>query len=98
MGSARRGGMVRTENSGTCWILAVGALLATGAFAADAPASIFVITAEDIRRSGAIRLAEALRLAPNLEVAQSNASSYAISARGFNQPSAIANKLLVLID
>src|SRR6266852_245904 len=64
----------------------------------DAPAAIFVITGEDIRRSGATRLAEALRLAPNLEVARINASSYAISARGFNQPSGIANKLLVLID
>jgi iron complex outermembrane receptor protein len=63
---------------------------------ADAPASIFVITGEDIRRSGATRLAEALRLAPNLEVARSSASSYAISARGFNNT--IANKLLVLID
>ncbi len=64
----------------------------------DAPAAIFVITGEDIRRSGATRLSEALRLAPNLEVARSSASSYAISARGFNQPSGIANKLLVLID
>src|SRR5882724_12714021 len=63
---------------------------------ADAPASIFVITGEDIRRSGATRLAEALRLAPNLEVARVSASSYAISARGFN--STVANKLLVLID
>ncbi|HLQ01867.1 MAG TPA: TonB-dependent receptor, partial [Burkholderiales bacterium] len=60
--------------------------------------SIFVITGEDIRRSGATRLPEALRLAPNLEVARASASSYAISARGFNQPVAIANKLLVLID
>ncbi len=51
---------------------------------ADAPASIFVITGEDIRRSGATRLAEALRLAPNLEVARASANSYAISARGFN--------------
>src|SRR5882672_2168524 len=63
---------------------------------ADAPASIFVITGEDIRRSGATRLPEALRLAPNLEVARANASTYAISARGFNSNS--ANKLLVLID
>src|SRR5713226_8886719 len=63
---------------------------------ADAPASIFVITGEDIRRSGATRLPEALRLAPNLEVARASASSYAISARGFNNT--IANKLLVLID
>ncbi|TMH17911.1 MAG: TonB-dependent receptor, partial [Betaproteobacteria bacterium] len=49
-----------------------------------------------IRRSGATRLPEALRLAPNLEVARSSASSYAISARGFNNTA--ANKLLVLID
>ena len=63
---------------------------------ADAPASIFVITGEDISRAGATRLAEALRLAPNLEVARASASSYAISARGFNNT--IDNKLLVLID
>jgi iron complex outermembrane receptor protein len=62
----------------------------------DAPASIYVITAEEIRRSGATRLPEALRLAPNLQVAQANANTYAISARGFN--STTANKLLVLID
>jgi iron complex outermembrane receptor protein len=62
----------------------------------DAPAAIFVITGEDIRRSGATRLPEALRLAPNLEVARASASSYAISARGFNDT--IADKLLVLID
>jgi iron complex outermembrane receptor protein len=62
----------------------------------DAPAAIFVITGEDIRRSGATRLAEALRLAPNLEVARASASSYAISARGFNNN--VGNKLLVLID
>jgi iron complex outermembrane recepter protein len=63
---------------------------------ADAPAAIYVITASQIRRSGATSLPEALRLAPNLQVARVNASSYAISARGFNSQS--ANKLLVLID
>jgi iron complex outermembrane receptor protein len=62
----------------------------------DAPASIYVITSEDIRRSGATSLPEALRLAPNLEVSRVNSSSYAISARGFNN--AIGNKLQVLID
>ena len=62
----------------------------------DAPAAIFVITGEDIRRSDATRLPEALRLAPNLEVARASASSYAISARGFNNSA--GNKLLVLID
>jgi iron complex outermembrane receptor protein len=61
-----------------------------------APASIQVITAEDIRRSGATSLPEALRLADNLEVAQVNSHDWAISARGFNAN--LANKLLVLID
>ena len=63
---------------------------------ADAPASIYVITKEAIHRAGVNTLAEALRLAPNLQVARINASQYAISARGFN--SATANKLLVLVD
>jgi len=62
----------------------------------DAPASIYVITADDIRRSGATSLPEALRLAPNLQVARIDAGQYAISARGFNN--AIGNKLLVLVD
>src|SRR5258706_8572305 len=63
---------------------------------ADAPASVFVITADDIRRSGVTSLPEALRLAPNLQVAQVSASAYNIRARGINNTS--ANKLLVLID
>jgi iron complex outermembrane recepter protein len=62
----------------------------------DAPTSVFVITGDDIRRSGATSLPEALRLAPNLQVARASANGWAISARGFNSPS--ANKLLVLID
>jgi iron complex outermembrane receptor protein len=62
----------------------------------DAASSIYVITGEEIRRSAATSLPEALRLAPNLQVAQLNAAQYAISARGFNN--AIGNKLLVLID
>ncbi len=63
---------------------------------ATAAASIYVITNEDIRRSGALTLPEALRLAPNLEVARLTANQYAISARGFNSTS--SNKLLVQID
>mgnify|MGYP001627343920 CR=1 FL=1 len=62
----------------------------------SAPASVFVISEEDIRRSAATSLPEALRLAPNLQVARMSAGQYAISARGFNN--AIANKLLVLVD
>jgi iron complex outermembrane receptor protein len=63
---------------------------------ADAPAALYVITGEDIRRAGATSLPEALRLAPNLQVARVDARQYAISARGFNN--AIGNKLLVLMD
>lgn len=63
----------------------------------QAPASVYVITAEDIRRSGAVNVPEALRLAPNLEVAQLNAYNYAVAARGFNSPES-SNKLLVLVD
>ncbi|MFZ6766039.1 TonB-dependent receptor plug domain-containing protein [Undibacterium sp. Di26W] len=63
---------------------------------AQAPASIFVITNEDIRRSGAASLPEALRLAPNLQMARVDARNYAVTARGFNSP--FENKLLVLID
>jgi iron complex outermembrane receptor protein len=61
-----------------------------------AAASIYVITRDDIRRSGATRLPEALRLAPNLQVVRISASQYTMTARGFN--STDANKLLVLID
>jgi iron complex outermembrane receptor protein len=63
---------------------------------ADVPGSVYVIQQEDIRRSGAVTLPEALRLAPNLEVARADANQYAISARGFN--SVLANKMLVLVD
>jgi iron complex outermembrane receptor protein len=63
---------------------------------ADAPASIYVITAQEIRGSGATTLPEALRLAPNLNVARADAVQYAITARGFNN--VLANKMLVLID
>lgn len=63
---------------------------------ADAPSSIYVLTANDIRRSGATTLPEVLRLAPNLQVARVDARNYAVTARGFNNP--FENKLLVLID
>lgn len=62
----------------------------------EAPASIYVISAEDIRRAGAVTLPEALRLAPNLNVARLDPVQFAISARGFNN--SVGNKLLVLID
>jgi iron complex outermembrane receptor protein len=61
-----------------------------------AAAAITVITGEDIRRSGANNLPDALRIATGLQVAQSNGNTWAISSRGFNATT--ANKLLVLID
>jgi iron complex outermembrane receptor protein len=62
-----------------------------------APTSIFVITGNDIVRSAATSLPEALRLAPNLQVQQLDARQFAITSRGFNGAES-SNKLLVLID
>src|SRR5437016_3446731 len=59
-------------------------------------AAVTVITAEDIRRSGATNVPEILRLAPGVNVARFGSGSWAISARGFN--STAADKLLVMID
>ncbi len=63
----------------------------------EAPAAIQVVTGDDIRRSGASSIPEALRLAGNLEVAQQTSSQWDISARGFNT-SGFSDKLLVLMD
>lgn len=62
----------------------------------EAPSAVQVITQEDIRRSGASSLPEALRLASNLEVTQINARQWAVSARGLLTDT--ANELLVMID
>jgi iron complex outermembrane receptor protein len=62
----------------------------------EVPAAVFVITKEDIQRSGATNIPDLLRMVPGLEVAQINPSTWAISARGFNGQ--YSNKLLVLID
>ncbi|MDY6844037.1 MAG: TonB-dependent receptor [Thermodesulfobacteriota bacterium] len=62
----------------------------------NAPAAIFVISQEDIRRSGAMSIPEVLRMVPGLQVARIDANKWAISSRGFN--GRFASKLLVLID
>lgn len=66
------------------------------------PAAIQVLTGEIIRRSSAVRLPEVLRLAPNLQVAQTSSHSWAITARGFNgapyTSNSLSNKLLVMMD
>jgi iron complex outermembrane receptor protein len=63
---------------------------------ADAAAAVYVITQEDIRRSGATNIPEALRLAPGIQVARIDENKWAISSRGFN--GRFADKLLVLMD
>jgi len=67
----------------------------------DAPAAIYVISHDDIARSGADTVPEILRLAPNLDVIRTSASTYVITARGLSGNNAaqnFSNKLLVMID
>ena len=50
----------------------------------EVAAAIFVITQEDIRRSGATNIPDLLRMVPGLDVGQINSNIWAVSARGFN--------------
>jgi iron complex outermembrane recepter protein len=59
-------------------------------------AAAFVITQEDIRRSGATSIPEVLRMVPGMDVAQIDANKWAITSRGFNER--FADKVLVMID
>lgn len=61
-----------------------------------APAAVYVLTNDEIRRLGVTHIAEALRYVPGVEVVRQEANKWAISIRGFNSRS--ANKLLVMID
>ncbi len=60
------------------------------------PGAVFVITQDEIRRSGAHNLPEVLRMAPGVHVARINGTSWAVGIRGFN--GLYSNKLLVMID
>jgi iron complex outermembrane recepter protein len=67
----------------------------------SAPASIYVITREEIVRSGVMSVPEALRLAPNMQVTQLTSATYSNGARGFaGRPDVqnFSNKILILID
>jgi iron complex outermembrane receptor protein len=61
-----------------------------------APSGVDIVTGEDIRRSGAQNLPDALRLATGVHVGQPNARSWAISIRGMNVLA--ANKISVAMD
>ncbi len=60
------------------------------------PAAIYVVTQEDIRRSGATSIPEALRLVPGVEVARIDSNTWSLGVRGFG--SALSRSVLVLID
>lgn len=62
----------------------------------DTAAAVFVISQQDIKRSGVTSVPEALRMVPGLQVAKVNSNAWAISSRGFNATD--SNKLLVMID
>src|SRR5450755_2474460 len=62
---------------------------------AQTPAAIFVITQEDIRRSGMTSVPDLLRMVPGLQVGQMQAGSWGVSARGFNSQN--SDKMLVLV-
>jgi len=60
------------------------------------PAAIYVITQDDIRRSGAVSIPDVLRLAPGVEVARIDSNKWSVGIRGFG--SRLARSVLVLID
>ena len=61
-----------------------------------AAAAVYVLTQEDLRRSGVTSIMEALRMVPGVQVARIDSNKWAISARGFN--GRLSDKLLVMID
>ncbi len=62
----------------------------------DAPSAVYVLSSEDIRRSGATSIPEALRLVPGIQVSRIDGNKWAISSRGFDRQ--YSNKLLIMID
>lgn len=61
-----------------------------------APSAVYVITAEDIARSGVTSIPDALRMAPGVDVAQQGTGTWDVNIRGFNR--GLANQLLVMVD
>ncbi|MEA2239970.1 MAG: iron complex outerrane recepter protein [Thermoanaerobaculia bacterium] len=98
------GGSLRAQQSSDLTALSVDDLMNVevtsvsrkGQKLSDTAAAVFVITQDDIRRSGATSIPEILRIVPGLDVARVNGNVWAISARGSSGQ--FANKLLVMID
>lgn len=74
----------------------VTSVMKTSSRLSDAAAAVFVVTNDDIQRTGATSIPEALRIVPGMHVARVDGNKWAVSIRGFNGQ--FANKLLVLID
>jgi iron complex outermembrane receptor protein len=62
----------------------------------ESPSAVSVITADDIQRSGVTNIPDLLRTVPGLDVMETTASDFNVTARGFNR--LLANKMLVLVD
>ncbi len=62
----------------------------------DTASAVYVLTGEDIKRSGVTNIPDALRLVPGVDVGYTSGNEWAVSIRGFND--VYATKLLVLID
>ncbi len=62
----------------------------------ETAASVYVVSHEDIRRSGATTIPDILRMVPGLQVSQINSNMWAVTSRGFNRR--FSDKLLVLMD
>jgi iron complex outermembrane receptor protein len=62
------------------------------------PAAVYVISSEDIRRSGHTSIAEALRMVPGMYVGRINSSSWLIGSRGLTGSALTATRYLVLVD
>lgn len=78
------------------WNIQATSVSKTGQEPSRTDSAIFVIAGEDIRRSGVTSIPDLLRMVPGLNVAQIDANTWAISARGFN--GRFSNELLVLVD
>jgi iron complex outermembrane receptor protein len=92
---------LREMSIGDLEALDVSSVTKTSEALSNAPAAIYVITHDEIERSGAVTIPEILRLAPNLQVIQLSASKFIITARGFSgniNDQNFTNKLLVLVD
>ena len=63
---------------------------------ARTPAAVYVLTSEDIRRSGATSIPDALRLVPGVEVARIDSNKWSLGVRGFT--GRLSRSVLVLID